>query len=61
MAGMTITPLATKVEFPRQCPKCGCEQTFVAGWDCDAGLVGCCQGCGDERLMPYTRANSQAA
>lgn len=56
-----ILPLATKVEFPRYCPKCDSEQTFVAAWECDQGLVGCCQGCGDERIAPFTRTNSEVA
>ena len=56
-----ITPLATKVEFPRQCLKCESEQTFVAGWECDRGLVGYCMGCGDEWVVPFTRTNSEVA
>jgi len=56
-----IAPLATHVEFTRFCEKCDSEQIFIAGWACDAGLVGCCLGCGDERIAPFTRSNSEVA
>jgi hypothetical protein len=56
-----ITPLETNVEFTRFCPKCDSEQTFIAGWQCESGLVGCCLGCGDERIAPFTRVNSEVA
>jgi hypothetical protein len=55
------TPLPVTIQFMRFCPKCDREQVFVAGWECDAGLVGCCLGCGDERIAPFTRVNSEVA
>jgi hypothetical protein len=56
-----IEPLATQVQFTRYCPKCDREQIFVAGWQCETGLVGCCLGCGDERIAPFTRTTVEAA
>jgi hypothetical protein len=50
-----VAALETRVEFQRFCEKCDCLQTFVAGWECQEGLVGVCLGCGDERVMPFTR------
>jgi len=55
-----LTPLQTRVEFMEFCAHCDSEQIFVAAWDCQAGLVGCCIGCGDERIAPFTRAISEA-
>lgn len=56
-----MTPLRTQVEFTRFCEKCDSGQIFRAGWECDAGLIGCCLGCGDERIAPFTRVNSEVA
>jgi hypothetical protein len=55
-----ITPLPITIQFMRYCPHCDAEKIFICGWECDAGLVGCCLGCGDERIAPFTRANSEA-
>jgi len=56
-----VFELPTHVQFTRFCPKCDSEQIFVAAWECAAGLVGCCLGCGDERIAPFTRVNGEAA
>lgn len=56
-----IHPLEPQPQFMRYCEKCDSEQIFLAGWACEQGLVGCCLGCGDERIAPFTRANSEAA
>jgi hypothetical protein len=58
---IAVPILKTSVEFTRYCPKCDREQIFVAGWECAQGLVGCCLGCGDERIAPFTRVNSEVA
>ena len=57
----TVTPLPITIQFMRYCPKCNRDQIFVCGWECELGLVGCCLGCGDERIAPFTRTNSEAA
>lgn len=55
------TPLETQIEFMRFCEKCDCEQIFTAVLECQSGHVGCCQGCGDERLIPFSRSISEVA
>jgi hypothetical protein len=56
----TLAPtLAVPVEWMRFCFVCDSEQIFVAGWECERGLVGCCLGCGDERIAPFTRMTSE--
>lgn len=49
------------VQEMQDCKNCGGPQIFVAAWVCEAGLVGCCLGCGAERIAPFTRTNSEAA
>lgn len=56
-----IAVLAHFVEFNQLCKVCQCEQIFRAGWQVDAGLLGCCLGCGDERVVEWTRTNSEVA
>lgn len=53
-----ISQLSPPVEWMEFCPKCDSEQRVVAGWDCERGLLVFCSGCGDERIAPFTRANS---
>ncbi|HXM64460.1 MAG TPA: hypothetical protein VN950_26605 [Terriglobales bacterium] len=55
-----IVALATPVEFMRFCEICDAEQIFVAAWQCEAGLLGCCLGCGEERLVRFSRVNGEA-
>jgi len=42
--------------FPEHCEICGKAQIFIVG---GLGLVACCLGCGDERIAPFTRVNSE--
>lgn len=56
-----VVALSTPVESMRFCFVCELEEVFIAGWTCDTGLLGCCLGCGDERIIPFTRTNSEAA
>ncbi len=56
-----LATLSTPVEFMVFCPVCESEQAFIAAWDCIFGLVGCCARCGDTRIAPFTRTNSEAA
>jgi len=53
-----IAALEAPVQFMRFCEKCDSEQIFIAGWECDRGLVGYCVGCSDERIAPFTRSNT---
>jgi hypothetical protein len=45
----------------RWCANCGGEQVFVEVYEFAAGRVGFCLGCGEERVIPFTRTNSEAA
>ena len=56
-----IFDLPTKVEFMRWCEVCEQVERFVAAWECMYGLVGCCLGCGDERVLLWSRTNSEVA
>jgi hypothetical protein len=56
-----VAVLEIQVEWMRPCVVCGSEQRFVAGWICDAGLVGCCAVCGAESVARFTRVNSEVA
>jgi hypothetical protein len=56
-----VAVLDPHVEWMRWCSICDSEQIFVAGWQCNSGLVGCCLGCGDERVEPFSRVNGKAA
>ncbi len=45
----------------RWCSRCGGEQLFVEVYECEAGRVGVCFGCGDEKLIRFSRAVSEAS
>jgi hypothetical protein len=45
----------------RWCSKCGGEQIFVMVYEFASGRVGCCLGCGDERVELFTRTVGKAA
>jgi hypothetical protein len=40
----------------RQCINCGGPEVFVEVFECEAGRVGVCLGCGEERIIPFSRA-----
>jgi hypothetical protein len=40
------------------CYQCGKESEFLAQFEMANGWWGCCLGCGEERLVPYTRTVS---
>ena len=61
VAALDYRILRTQVEWMDFCPKCLAEMHFIAAWRCDAGLLGYCLGCGDERIAPFTRVNSEVA
>jgi hypothetical protein len=46
---------------PRWCANCGGEQTFVPVYEMECGRLGYCLGCGEEKVVPFTRTNSEAA
>jgi hypothetical protein len=50
-----IEPLMVPIEWMRYCEFCESEQTFVARWRCQSGLIAACAKCGDKRLVKFTR------
>ena len=48
-------------EEPRWCVNCGGEQRFFPCFEFAGGRVGCCLGCGEERVIPFSRTNSEVA
>lgn len=44
----------------RWCARCGGEQLFVPCFEVEAGRVGVCMGCGEEKLVAWTRTNAEA-
>ena len=53
--------LSVRVEFNEYCAICESVQLFVFGWESAEGLIGCCLGCGDPKLAPWTRTTGEAA
>lgn len=53
------------LEVPRQwmryCWRCESDEMFIAGWECELGLVGYCLGCSEESIAPFTRSTTEAA
>jgi hypothetical protein len=46
---------------PRWCANCGGPQTFVTVFEFEGGRVGFCDGCGDEKCVPFSRTMSEVA
>lgn len=59
--GRGVAVLDPWVQEMRHCENCGGPQIFVLAWEFEGGRVGCCLGCGEERIAPFTRMNSEAA
>jgi hypothetical protein len=64
LSGEEIAVLASlEIDPPRRvmlpCYQCGRETEFLAQFEMANGLWGCCLGCGEERLVPYTRTVSE--
>lgn len=62
--GSGVSPAAPLDPFvhrdTRWCADCGGPQLFVEVFECEAGRVGVCMGCGEERVIRFTRTNSEA-
>lgn len=51
-----------RLQDMRWCANCGGGQIFVPVYECEAGRVGFCLGCGDEHIERFTRVtNTEAA
>lgn len=45
----------------RWCVNCEGEQVFVEVYEFESGRVGFCSGCGEERVVLFTRASSEGS
>jgi hypothetical protein len=64
MTSPSLTPaldFASRYAVPRWCVNCGGEQTFVPVYEVKAGRVGFCFGCNEEKIVAFTRVNSESA
>jgi hypothetical protein len=41
------------------CANCGGNRIFLPAFEFEGGRVGCCLGCGEERVAWFTRATSE--
>jgi hypothetical protein len=44
----------------RWCANCGGPQMFIQCFECEAGRVGFCFGCNEERILPWSRVTEAA-
>jgi len=54
-----VPPNVQRYQDMRWCANCAGEQIFLPVYECEAGRVGVCLGCGEEKIAPFTRANSE--
>jgi len=54
-----MLPDVQRYQDMRWCANCAGEQIFLPVYECDFGRVGLCLGCGEEKIAPFTRANSE--
>lgn len=45
----------------RWCADCAGEKISLTVFECEAGRVVVCLGCGEEKLVPFTRVTAEAA
>lgn len=43
----------------RWCANCGGEQVFLAVYEFEAGRMGVCLGCGEEKIVGFTRTTAE--
>lgn len=60
-AALDLPQLSKPVEWSEFCYACQRSTVFVALGICANGYFGECSGCGDERVAPFTRMNSEVA
>ncbi len=53
--------LEVPVEIFRLCAECLDDRRFVARFALANGLLFACTACGDERVVPFSRVNSEVA
>lgn len=42
------------------CARCGGQQLFMEVFECEAGRLGVCLGCGEEKLIAFSRTTEAA-
>lgn len=42
------------------CPRCAGQRIFIQTFEFDGGRAGYCIGCGNERVIPFTRTSEAA-
>jgi hypothetical protein len=52
---------ADRYQDMRWCINCAGEQLFVVVSEFEGGRIGFCFGCGDERVVPFSRVTSSEA
>jgi hypothetical protein len=60
----SAAPVALDPEIYRDmrwCANCGGQQVFVEMFETEWGRVGVCLGCDEEKVVLFTRTNSEAA
>lgn len=45
----------------RWCVNCAGQQIFAPMFETDFGRVGLCMGCGEEKIVPFSRSTERAA
>jgi hypothetical protein len=61
-AASQLAPLdAWLYQDMRWCAHCGGEQVFLPVFEFEGGRVGLCLGCGDERVIWFTRTTAGEA
>jgi hypothetical protein len=43
------------------CPNCAGPRVFLEVFEFEGGRLVCCQGCGDEKVAPFTRTTIEVA
>lgn len=55
-AGNSVAPLDSQIyRETLYCPVCECEEEFRTMIEFVSGRIGVCLGCGDERVVPFSR------
>jgi hypothetical protein len=54
-SGFQMAALLGRLPRMRWCLRCGGEQVFVEVFECEHGRFGVCLGCGEEKLIPFSR------
>lgn len=56
-----ISELLARYQDMHWCEICDAVKTFLPFGECEFGRVGYCLGCGEEKIVGFTRATGEAA